>query len=117
LFSIKNTDGNLNGYTRLGISADFQALLSGVEVVKGSYGLKIYVYTDLATAPGHRERDGKYEFTFSSNEMIGNPYAFGVPFTQEKVIDISYIDNINRIEIHFYQDGNFVDSEGYKVGW
>ena len=117
LFSVANTDGNLNGYTRLGISADFQSLLSGANVTKGSYGIKIYVYTDLATAPGQRDKDGQYEFTFSSKEMIGDPYAFGSPYTQEKVLDISHIDNIKRIEIHFYQDGQFTTSDGVKLGW
>ena len=117
LFTIYNSDGNLNGYTRLGISADFQSLLSGANVVKGSYGLRIYVYTDLATAPGQRDKDGKFEFTFSSTEMMGDPYAFGFPYTQEKVLDVSHIDNINKIEVHFYQDGNFVNSDGTRIGW
>lgn len=117
LFSIANTDGNLNGYTRLGLSADFQSLLSGANVVKGSYGLKIYIYTDLATAPGQRDKDGQYEFTFSSKEMIGDPYNFSSPYTQEKVLDISHIDNIKRIEVHFYQDGQFTTADGDKIGW
>ena len=117
LFSVANTDGNLNGYTRLGISADFQSLLSGANVTKGTYGIKVYIYTDLATAPGQRDKDGQYEFTFSSKEMIGDPYAFGSPYTQEKVLDISHIDNIKRIEIHFYQDGQFTTSDGVALGW
>ena len=117
LFSVSNTDGNLNGYTRLGISADFQSLLSGSNAVKGSYGIKLYIYTDLATAPGQRDKDGKYEYVFSSNEMMGDPYCFTVPYTQEKVIDISNIDNIKKIEVHFYQDGNFITSDGDRISW
>lgn len=117
LFAVHNTDGNLNGYTRLGISADFQSLLGSANIAKGVYGLKIYIYTDLATAPGQRDKDGRFEFTFTSEEMMGDPYAFGVPYTQEKVLDISKIDNIKKIEIHFYQDGNFTDVSGVKINW
>jgi hypothetical protein len=49
--------------------------------------------------------------------MMGDPYCFTVPYTQEKVIDISNIDNIKKIEVHFYQDGNFITSDGDRISW
>ncbi len=117
LYEISNRNGDLSGYTRLGISAGFQSLLGAADVTKGEYGLKLYIYSNIPTAPGVRDTTGVYEFTFSSKEMLGDPYKFDYFFTQEKVIDISSIDNINKIEIFFYQNGAFENSQGDKIDW
>jgi hypothetical protein len=68
------------GYTRLGISADFKSVFNGYEVIKGSYGIKILIYADVMTSPGEIDKEGVWELTFSSEEMVGNPYQFPTYF-------------------------------------
>jgi hypothetical protein len=65
--------GQFSGFTRLGVTADFKSLLNGLDVASGSYGIKILIYTEILTSPGIIE-NGVYELTFSSADMIGNPY-------------------------------------------
>ena len=47
--------------------------------------------------------------------MYGNPYNFEDFFSQEKVFDISDINNIKQIDAYFYQNGNFIDGNGNKL--
>ena len=115
--TLKNNGGNLSGYTRLGISAEFQSLLNNTDTVQGNYGLKLYVYSAIPSAPGEMDKDGVYELYLDSSDMIGNPYSFNYYSKQEKVIDISMIQNISKIEVYFYQDGNFRSSTGDLINW
>lgn len=115
--TLTNDDGNLSGYTRLGISAEFQSLLNNSDTTFGNYGLKFYVYSTLPSAPGEAEKDGVYEFYLDSADMIGNPYKFAAYSAQEKVLDISMINSIAKIEVYFYQNGNFKDSTGNEISW
>lgn len=103
------------GYTRLGIQADFKSVLNGLDVVEGSYGIKILIYADVMTSPGEIDKNGVWELTFSSEEMVGNPYQFVAYFQQEKVFDISDIANIREIKVYFYQNGNFIDINGNPI--
>jgi hypothetical protein len=73
IYSISES-GNFAGFTRLGISADFRSWLTGLDVVTGTYGLKVLIYTDIIDAPGSMRQNAVYELTFSSADMIGNPY-------------------------------------------
>ena len=114
---LTNNDGNLSGYTRLGISAEFQSLLNNSDAVQGTYGLKFYIHSTLPSAPGEAEKSGIYEYQLSSKDMIGNPYQFGTFYKQEKVLDISMIKSIAKIEVYFYQDGDFKDSIGNLISW
>jgi hypothetical protein len=64
-------DREFFGFTKIGLQADFSTLLKDHDVVEGSYGLKVMLYT---------EKDSKssiMDFTFSSYNMFGNPYKFG----------------------------------------
>lgn len=115
--TLTNEDGNLSGYTRLGISAEFQSLLNNSDVVKGNYGLKFYIHSTLPSAPGQAEKSGLYEYSLSANDMTGNPYKFGAFSKQEKVLDISMIKNIVKIEVFFFQDGDFKDSTDNLIQW
>jgi hypothetical protein len=47
--------------------------------------------------------------------MLGNPYNFETYFTQEKVIDISYLENIKNLDIYFYQNGDFKNEDGEYI--
>lgn len=106
----------LAGYTRLGLSTGFRSWLNGLDVASGSYGLKVLIYTDIITeASGSSTNQIVYELTFNSADMIGNPYQFEDYFIQEKVFDISNINNIKQIEVYFYQDSNFKDSLDQKI--
>lgn len=52
----------------------------------------------------------------NSEEMYGNPYNFQNYFEQEKVFDISSLDNIIQMNLYFYQEsGTFKDELGYPI--
>lgn len=106
LWSLSGVD-NLTGYTRLGIAANFRSWLNGLDIVSGSYGIKVLVRP--------KTNNEVYELTFSSTDMVGNPYLFEDYFYQEKVFDVSQIENIQDIEIYFYQDGNFKNGQGELI--
>ena len=116
LYSISET-GDFAGFTRLGITANFRSWLSGLDVAQGTYGIKILIYTDISDAPGSVKENAVYELTFSSADMIGNPYQFESYFYQEKVFDISNINNIKQIDVYFYQNGQFYDGNGNYIPW
>lgn len=103
----------LNGFTRIGLRADFKTLLDNFGVRSGTYGLFLEVYSRQG-ADGE-EKDLVTVLPFSSAEMAGNQYNFESYFTQEKVFDISYISNINRICVVFYQGADFVDADNNKI--
>ena len=111
--SVGNMTGS-SGFTRLGVSADFKSLLSGFDVLSGSYGLKIVVYSESIEKPGI-DKNVVYVLDFNSADMIGNPYQFEEFFSQEKVFDISYINKIKRIDVYFYQGNNFIDGNGEYI--
>ncbi len=113
VYSIKNAT-KLSGYTRFGISADFRSLLDGLDVVSGTYGLKILVHGQTVVRPGEYNQQ-VFELDFNSSDMVGNPYQFGIYFTQEKVFDISFINNIEDIEVYFFQGNNFIDGSGERI--
>ena len=113
LYSIKDISG-LTGFDRLGITADFRTWLNGLDVASGTYGLKIYIYTDAAVENGET-KTLCYDLTFNNDDMYGNPYQFEDYFSQEKVFDISNINKINQIDVYFYQSGNFKDGNGNLI--
>lgn len=115
IYSITET-GDFAGFTRLGITANFRSWLNGLDVVEGIYGLKVLIYTEVLDTPGSTT-NAVYELTFSSADMIGNPYQFESYFYQEKVFDISNINNIKQIDVYFYQNGQFKDGSGQSIPW
>lgn len=114
---IYSVEGNqeLDGYTRLGLSANFRSWLSGLDVASGSYGIKVLVYTNMVQESGQAAANTVYELNFSSADMIGNPYQFEDYFYQEKVFDISNISNVQKLEVYFYQDSNFLNGDSKKI--
>ncbi len=115
IYSITET-GDFAGFTRLGITANFRSWLNGLDVIEGIYGLKVLIYTEVLNTPGSTT-NAVYELTFSSADMIGNPYQFESYFYQEKVFDISNINNIKQIDVYFYQNGQFKDGSGQSIPW
>lgn len=104
------------GFTRLGVTANFKSLLNGLDVATGTYGLKFLIYTETSTSPGVKNNT-VYELSFNSTDMIGNPYQFESYFYQEKVFDISSINNIKQIDVYFYQNGKFYDGDNKYIDW
>lgn len=91
-------DGSLNNFTRLGIQAGFRSWLAEDDVAFGSYGLKVRAFTN---------DDVAYDFILDAKDMIGNPYAFDTYFHQEKLFNISDLTSFQKMEIYFYQNGDF----------
>lgn len=91
------------GFQRIGIKAKFMTLLDNIDLIAGEYGLKVLLYGD----------DNVYELTFSSLDMLGNPYMFNNYFTQECVLTIpSTIKKITGVDLIIYQKSNFENSNG-----
>ena len=105
------------GFTRLGLSANFRSWLTGQDVESGTYGLMVRIYTTITDQPGSKNKNALYDLRFDSSKMIGNPYQFESYFYQEEVFDISYINNINKIEVYFYQSSNFFNVLGGPIDW
>lgn len=111
------TNINQSNYTRLGIKADFKTWVA--EAIQGSYGLRLEVTTEAPNAVPDKE--GKQEngettttthiLIFNVNDMYGNPYSYETFYNQEKVFNISEFDKITKIEVYFYQNGDFYDKQ------
>lgn len=112
LYSIPWSD--YNNYDRIGISADFQTWLKEFDTVSGEYGLELLFFTKENNSQ-QKSENAAYRFIFSINDIIGDPYNFPVYFTQEKIIDTSQLTDIETLQIHFYQKGNFKDGDGNYI--
>lgn len=104
-----------NNFDRIGISADFQTWLADLDVVSGDYGLEFLFFDKNTSIADQENRDATYRFTFSINDILGDPYNFPIYFTQEKVIDISQLLNIDSLHIYLYQRGNFKSGDGEYI--
>lgn len=102
-------------YDLMAISVDFQTWLSEFNTQSGSYGLLFYFYQNSATLTTDIEEKKGISFIFNINDFIGNPYYFETFFNQEKLIDISHLTNIARLEIYFYQNKDFKDYDGQLI--
>lgn len=120
LYSWESPSGMI-GQTKLGITMDVTSLLynynverikknNGKLVPSAQYGLLVYLSGKTKTTAEAPSEDRTISFFFTCNDMYGNPYAFTVPFTQQKLIDISDFLEINSIKIYYYEDNNFVNS-------
>jgi hypothetical protein len=78
-------------------------LLDHLDLTTGEYGLKMIVVDSSGKAA---------DLSFSSSEMLGNPYMFNTYFYQEYVFTIpdSFTD-IKSITLYLYQDGNFTSGK------
>lgn len=103
------------GNTRLGIQADWQVLLGHYQPLRGTYGFRIITKGTASTTDTSSDINVVQEDYFTNRDMYGNTYAFFVPYTQQKVIDISNFLEIESIEIHFYQDYNFADASNAYI--
>ena len=103
-------DQEFFGFTKIGLQADFSALLKELNVVEGAYGLKLILYTEK------NSKSSVMDFTFSSYDMFGNPYEFSSNFKQQIVFDIPQdLNCIKKIEVIFYQDNGFKNKDGKRI--
>ena len=107
MLEVEKSDRSFHGLTHLGLSADFKALLKNFNLIKGTFGIQIMVYTD---------DDKVLTLDFSSHDMFGNPYHFTTYFNQNWVFAIpKEYRKINTITAYFYQRGDFEDGNGNLI--
>ena len=92
-----------SGYTRMGLSAEFRSWLRAEQVQKGHYGIRLKI-TGICDG---QEESSQIIAELDSDDMLGNPYEFDSFYHQEKVFDISNINNIEKIEVYLYQNKDF----------
>lgn len=116
------------GFTRLGLRADFRAWLETLGVISGNYGLKINIYgikddtaDNIKKIEASIKNNGKTPLIASidldTNDMYGNPYNFEGYYSQEIVIDTSAVAKIYNIKIFLYQKDNFKDSNNNLISY
>ena len=101
---------DVEGFSRLGLSADFQTLLNDYYPTSGSYGLLLEIDGEAI--------DGKTiptAYRLDSSDMYGNPFYFDTYFNQQIIFDISNFRNIKKMEIKFYQNKDFKDINGNEL--
>lgn len=103
LYTMERSDGTYFGFKKIAIQGAFKTDLSGLNLVHGQYGIKLFVYGDNID-------QSVAELTWSASDMLGNPYEFSTYFKQEAVFELpETINTITRIDVALYQDGNFCD--------
>ena len=116
------------GFTRLGLRADFRAWLETLGVISGNYGLKINIYgikddtaDNIKKIEASIKNNGEIPLIASidldTNDMYGNPYNFEGYYSQEIVIDTSAVAKIYNIKIFLYQKDNFKDSNNNLISY
>ena len=101
------------GFTRLGLSAQFSTWLDEYDVISGNYGLALKVTFKCVDLEEENNTFDKY-FIFDSSEFFGNVYNFETFYMQEKLFNIEdFIDYpIIHIVLYAYQRGNFKTISG-----
>ena len=112
IWSANNLD--YKGYNRLSIKGNFRTWLSALDVMKGSYGLCLYVVSKEALSNGN-DYERTFKFDLLSEEMYGNPFNFETYYLQEKIFDISNITNICYMELLLVQNSDFYNTENNLV--
>ena len=116
------------GFTRLGLRADFRAWLETLGVVSGNYGLKLNIYgikddtaDNIKKIENSIKNNGEIPLIASidldTNDMYGNPYNFEGYYSQEIVIDTSAVARVYDIKIFLYQKDNFKDSNNNLISY
>lgn len=115
----------LQGYTRLGIQAQFRTFLEELGTISGNYGLLLrltFEYTnanesDTSTTEENQVTSWTKDIVFDSSSFFGNPYDYITYYTVEDVFDIKDFANypITKMELFLYQRNNFIDSLGERI--
>ena len=105
---------SLQGYTRLGLRAQFSTWLSEYETISGNYGLVLEI---RFKNPKDEANPWSKFIPFDSSEFFGDIYNFQSYYTQEQVFDISEYKNftISGLRLYAYQRNNFRDIYGNEI--
>lgn len=107
---------NCQGFTRLGLRADFRAWLQELGAVQGNYGLEIAITgVKETTAEKFNSATSTYKVRLDTSDMYGNPYNFEGYYSQEIAIDISALARVDKVQVFLYQDDNFYDKDNKKI--
>jgi hypothetical protein len=110
-----------NDYDRIGIRAGFKTWLNQYDLVKGNYGLKLYlaIRRGKENEPVENQDIFSVYFTLDTSDFYGSLYNYETFYNQEKVFDIGkYIDDehyISDIRLVFFQDSDFEDAKGNRI--
>lgn len=103
-------------FDSFGIRCKFKCSLgTAYNIKEGNYGLAIALYSNLSSDASGNDTAYKTEL-FDISEMFGNPYMFLAYLEQSKVIDISNLNNITKINIYLYQSDNFTYQQELDTG-
>jgi len=112
LGTIRVADGA--AYNRLAIQADFMSHIP--QALNGNYGLLFkFNSQNKAKASEETENITPNSILFDSSDMWGNPYDFENYYTQSLVYDITDWEDIETVQIIFYQTANFYSREDRTV--
>jgi len=111
----ENYVGIGKGYKVLGLNAKFKSWLAALAPVVGSYGLRIDLVGRQTNTAKTEATEKYYSFYLTTDDMFGNVYNFETYYSQEKIFDISMIDEIARMQLVFYQDANFATAAGTPI--
>ena len=104
------------GYNRLALKGNFRTWLSSLDVMKGTYGLVLYVVSkESRYDTGDFERT--YKFDLFTDDMYGDPFNFETYYLQEKVFDISDLSNIVHMELLLVQNSDFYNTDNQLVAY
>lgn len=104
------------GYNRLALKGNFRTWLSSLDVMKGTYGLVLYVVSkESLYDTGDFERTHKFDLF--TTDMYGDPFNFETYYLQEKVFDISGLSNIVHMELLLVQNSDFYNVDNQLVAY
>lgn len=111
----ENKEGAKIYATKLGLEVDVTTLLHGYNLISGHYGLRIVVNGEIKGNNNEPNSYGYKTYSFSDENMYGNPYAYTSPSTQQIVVDISDFLRVDSIDVWFTQDHDFKDELGNAI--
>ena len=117
IWSWSNMNEPLKGYELLGLTADFRSWL-GSKIIQGNYGLRLDIIDQkpqLQNGNYDQSVDVYHHFFLDTADMYGDPYNFETFYKQEIVFDISKIESIYGMSLVFFQNGDFIETEGIPV--
>lgn len=97
-----------DGSNYLGVGANFRVIIG--DNVEGDYGLRF----NITAINEDGQQDNRVYYLRSSENMIGNIYNFSSYIQQQARFDIKGL-KISKIDVDFFQAGNFKDETGNAV--
>ena len=104
IWSVDNL--GLRGYDRLALRGEFKTWLQSLDINSGTYGLELRI----------QDNTGKFiTYKLTSREMYGNPYYYETFYSQNILVNISSIEEIQYMELAFMHYNDFYKSNGERA--